>query len=284
MKAQDSLNISVSHYFGLARMPFSDDLKSNELFGLPALQDVARSVEFAVTNNLYFAIIGEIGSGKSSALRYACDRLGSKSVVVLPVIGASWGFVEMLRQFLAIFSIEFKSFMPSLMVNLIQDRLRMFSDEGKKIVLTIDEAHLLRSDIFSQLHVLTQDATKGSQLASIVLCGQDGLADKLAQKAAQPLASRITDGYFMQPLTEDVYEDYFNHHLALAKAPNDMFDEMARAAIWQASSRNLRSIGILCRKCLQEAVNRGQNTVTAAIVRDVSLSWWNNQNLVPKKS
>ncbi len=284
MNRETPLNTSIQQYFGFARVPFSDGLKTGELYPLPSLVQVARSVDFAIDCDGSYAVIGEIGSGKSTALRYAAEKIRGKADVISMVAG-SWGHTEFLRAVLSTLGLTVRSFMPAYMASIVREKLRERRKAGRKVAFLIDEAHLLRGDVFKSLHTLALDQEGGGSLATLVLCGQDTLSDKLASGDSAPLASRITDGYFMEPLTKEDFLRYFAHHLSLAKAPADLFDGMALDAIWTGSARNLRQIGMVSRKCLQRVANAGdpaRMTVSAAIVREVSQQWWANAKLLGK--
>lgn len=285
MTREQPLNVSVQQFFGLARVPFDEGLKTGELYQLPALLQVAKSVDFSVGCDLSYAIIGEIGSGKSTALRYAASRISGRAEV-LRLIAGNWGYVELLRAVLETQGITVKTFMPAYMAGLVRDKLREKRKAGRKVAVMIDEAHLLRNDVFKSIHTMAMDPDSGEPLATLVFCGQDLLAEKLERSDSAPLKSRITDGYFMEPLNKEVFYKYFEHHLNLARAPKDLFDPMAIDAIWTSTARNLRQIGMVSRKCLQKVADKGDiahATVTAAIVREVSSSWWENYKLVKDK-
>jgi type II secretory pathway predicted ATPase ExeA len=58
-------------------------------------------------------------------------------------------------------------------------------------VLIIDEAHLLRTEVFAQMHLISQHLFDSQSLLPIVLAGQPILADKLLYHPCRPFASRV---------------------------------------------------------------------------------------------
>ena len=64
---------------------------------------------------------------------------------------------------------------------------------GKKInaVLVVDEASLLRLEVFAELHTLCQFEMDSKPYLPLVLAGQSNLIDKLAYPGSLPLASRV---------------------------------------------------------------------------------------------
>jgi len=270
----EPINTPIVQAFGLKRMPFPQDLLTRDLFELKTVTNAAAMVEFAVNYNMFFALIGEVGCGKTSALRYACDRIPDASARKISIVAGIWNFTEMLRQLLSELHIDFKPYQPSVMIRLIQEQLLTTQQEGRKTLLAIDECHLLKPDAYAQLHILAQHASAKGPLLSLVLCGQEELSDKLNAPAARPLASRISEGYYIPSLVQDDFELYLEHHLKLAGAPQDLFSDLSKGTIWQASNGNLRSIGRTCLASLQMAANRHLPQVTPDCVREVTKGWW----------
>lgn len=270
----EPLNTPIVQAFGLKRMPFPQELLTRDLFELRTVANVASMVEFSVNCSMFFALIGEVGCGKTSALRYACDKIPDATTRKISIVAGIWNFTEMLRQLLSELHIEFKPYQPSVMIRLIQEQLLTTQQEGRKALLVIDEAHLLKPDAYAQLHILAQHANAKGPLLSLVLCGQEELSDKLNAPSARPLASRISEGYYIPSLVQDDFELYIEHHLKLAGAPHDLFSDLAKGTIWQASNGNLRSIGRTCLAALQLAANRQLPQVTPDCVREVTKGWW----------
>jgi type II secretory pathway predicted ATPase ExeA len=270
----DLLNVPIIQYFGLRRDPFSDNLKASELCELPSIREVATTVEMVSQNHYHFAFTGPTGSGKSTILRYVCDRQERLGDRVLMLNGGSWGFGEFLRQVMEPLGIDYRAYHPSTMIRLIQTQMMKSAEEGKKMVIAIDEADKLRNEVFFQLHLLTCMPDRGEALASLLLSGQDGLADKLVNPLAAPLKSRMYPGHYIAPINRQMYRDYVHHHMKLCGLRDDCIDELALEHIWKATSGNLRSIGMTFRIALQYAANHELHKIDAACSKAAFADWW----------
>lgn len=62
-------------FFGFTREPFSSDLKVDEILQTEAVLAVADRVDYAIRLGAMAMITGDVGSGKSTALRFAASRL-----------------------------------------------------------------------------------------------------------------------------------------------------------------------------------------------------------------
>ena len=171
---------------------------------------------------------------------------------------------------------EFKPYQPSVMVRLIQERLMAIQNDGKKCIVIIDEAHLLRPDVYAQLHILAQHPEARNSLFSLMLCGQEELAEKISTPQSRPLLSRIAEGYYVSALSHDDFDDYIDHHLQLAGARHEVFEPLGREAVWQCSNANLRSIGNACLAAMQYAANNDIRMVNAECVRKSQRAWWHD--------
>jgi type II secretory pathway predicted ATPase ExeA len=134
-------------------------------------------------------------------------------------------------------------------------------------ILVIDEAHLLRADIFRQLHTLCQFDFDSSPLMPVILCGQDQLIDKLVTLSAKPLASRIVGRSHMDSLKLKDMMGYIEHHLSLAGCDKSIFSEDAIVAIHQTSGGLLRRANILARGAMMAAAREKCKTVTGEHIR-----------------
>lgn len=269
-------NVPLTQFFELKRPPFPQVLPAKDVYELPHVRAIAEMSEFAFQNGLYYAVIGSVGCGKTSALRFSCSRLAKRQVTVVTVTGGIWCFTEFLRQLLASLGVEFRQYQPATMVRMIQDRLLAIQQDGKKCIIMIDEAHLLKNDVFAQLHLLALRDECQSPLFSLMLCGQEELAEKLNTPQARPLMSRIAEGYSVPQIGRADFASYVDHHLAIAGAKDQIFDEMGLDTLWQTSNANLRSIGNNALAAMQFAANNGMRTVTAECVRKSKRNLWTN--------
>lgn len=131
--------------------------------------------------------------------------------------------------------------------------------------------------------MLGQSAESSNALFSLMLCGQEELAEKISTPQARPLLSRIAEGYYVSALSRTDYTSYIDHHLKLAGAKREIFDALGLDAIWQCSNANLRSIGNSCLAAMQYAANHDIRTVNAECVRKSQRTWWHDasKQIVP---
>ena len=175
--------------------------------------------------------------------------------------------VEFLRQILLCLGIVSNSYKTPLMMRQIQEQFLDIQNRHMTPVLVIDEAHMMRDQIFSQLHLLTQWKLDSSPLIPTVLCGQDVLLDKLMNPHARPLASRIMGRSHLEAIRKDVMISYISHHMTLAGAKTKIFSDDSLTAIHQGSGGLLRRANSLCKGALLAAAMEKSQVVAAEHVR-----------------
>jgi type II secretory pathway predicted ATPase ExeA len=205
--------------------------------------------------------------GKSTSLRYVVDNLAKGEHEVLMFTAGSYTMVEFLRQVLLCFGIVSNSYKVPLMMRQIQDQLLEINGRRISPVLVIDEAHMMRAEIFSYLHLLTQYKLDSSPLMSTILCGQEGLIEKLMTPDAKPLASRIMGRSHLEAIRKEVMEEYIAHHMRLAGAKKGVFSDSAIVAIHQGSGGLLRRANNLAKGAMLAASMEKSQTVSSEHVR-----------------
>ncbi|MDF1569439.1 MAG: AAA family ATPase [Spirochaetaceae bacterium] len=260
----------LRHFFGLRNDPFPQNLPVKDLYPLPALEPLEKRVIFAVEQRALTVITGDVGSGKSTSLRYIGSRLHSSEYHLLSLVGGSYSLMELYRNILLCFGIECHGFQVSMMVHKIRQLVTEIAERKVTPVLIIDEAHLLRPPIFAQLHTLVQFEYDSRPLMPIIFCGQDLLLDHLMSIPARPLASRILGRSHLEALRREVMIEYLSHHIRLAGASKNPFTDEAVFAIHQGSGGLLRGANSLAKASMLAAAIEQNSSVSAEHVRMAS--------------
>jgi len=262
--------IALTHAWNLSREPFGADLPVDKLFPLPRLQSFVERFDYAVSLGLSTVITGEVGTGKSTSLRYAASRLHPSEYRLLSVIATTGSMVELLRQICFAFGAPPLSSSSAKLYQLVRELLHGVADKKQIPLLIVDEAHLLRTEVFAQLHLISQDLFDSRSLLPIVLSGQPILTDKLLYHPCRPFASRVMGRTDLLALQLQDMKRYLRHHLEFAGATKELLSEEAILAIHQGSGGLLRRAGSLARGALLAAAQETAPLVAAEHVRIAS--------------
>jgi len=259
--------IALTHAWGFSREPFAQDIPLKELYPLPGLEPFLQRFSYAVSHTLTTVITGEVGSGKSTSLRAAAATLHPAQYRLISLIATTGSLMELLRQICFQLGDPPASNSMAKMLSLIRGLLTDITAKKQLPVLLIDEAHLLRLDVFAQLHTLTQLDFDSRTLMPLVLSGQTSLIDKLLFHTSRPFASRVVGRSHMEALQRDHMAAYLAHHLSIVGCSKALFSEDAVTAIHQSSGGLLRRAGNLARGALLAAAHEHCPAVTADHVR-----------------
>lgn len=263
-----TMNDNYRAFFGFTKEPFTNALRLDEILKTEELIGVKNRFDYALRIGGIAVVTGEIGAGKSTALRYASEQLHPSAHKSFYVTATTGSPLELYRQIGAEMGIGRSSNSKALMIRLIKNEVQELAC-GKKVnvVLTIDEASLLRLEVFVELHTIAQFDKDSKPYLPIILAGQANLIDKLSYRTSAPLASRVIAKSHLQGLGREAMQQYLSHHLKVAGVSTNLFDDTAVSAIHQGSGGLLRQANHLARGALIAAAKLNITSVSAEHVR-----------------
>ena len=144
-------------FFGLAKDPFAADLALDAILKTKDLASVHERIVYTVGLGAIALVTGEVGAGKSTALRWVAGQFHPSKYGILWVTATSGSILELYRQLLAELDIHSASFSRAVLTGQIRAQItNLVHTRKQQPVLIIDEASLLRLDVFAELHTLTQ--------------------------------------------------------------------------------------------------------------------------------
>jgi general secretion pathway protein A len=262
------MNEHYRSFFGFIREPFAADLAQNEILETEAVTEVKTRFDYIVRLGAVGVVTGEIGSGKSTALRFASGSLHPSEYQVFYVTASSGSILELYRQILEILSVGKTSNSRAVLTAMIRKEIAQLVEEKKlRVALIIDEASLLRLEVFAELHTICQFHKDSKHYLPLILAGQANLVDKLMYRASSPLASRVVARSHLEGLDRQGMNQYIEHHLKLAGIKINLFEDSALTAIHQGSGGLLRKANHLARGALIAAASSKSTQVAAEHVR-----------------
>lgn len=262
---------SYLHFFGFTHEPFGADIRVDHILQTPEVVAVSDRFEYTVRLGAIGLVTGEVGSGKSTALRFALNRLHPAEFRPLWVTAQSGSILEFYRQLASELEIDTNTFSRAVLLRIIRRQIiELACNRKQKPVLVIDEASLLRIEVYAELHTLTQFEGDSKPYLPVVLAGQNNLVDLLLYRTSVPLASRIVARCHLEAIMREDMERYLNHHLAIAGVSQPLFADAAITAIQQGSGGLLRRANHLARGALIAAASEKTQIVSAEHVRIAS--------------
>ena len=136
-------------------------------------------------------------------------------------------------------------------------------------VLLIDEAHLLSTEILSEIRLLTNFQVDSFNALTVILCGSENLTRKFGLSVLEALASSITVTISVDTLTADESFSFVDSRMRDCGAQAPVFTNNALTLLHQAAGRTLRTLGSIANATLLQASIARSQQVEAEHVQQV---------------
>ena len=162
-------------YYGFTRAPFSKTIETDKLFATAGQKELTARLTYLVRERGCGLVTGEIGSGKSTAVRAFTAGLDANSYLVIYLANPTTGSMGLYRELLLTLGHE-PPFTKPRMVSRIRTALTDLRINKRRTPLVIiDEAHLLTQPMLEELRLLFSDKMDSESLATLVLVGHPDL-------------------------------------------------------------------------------------------------------------
>ena len=251
---------SILNRYGLARLPFSKEVPSDELFACAAHEQVGARLKAGIEGRVSAVLTGEVGVGKTFLLRGLARQLNPSLYRVTYIHNANVSQRDFYRQLSTALALEPKSH-PSALFRQVQAHIEDLADEQKvHPVLLLDESHLLATPVLESLHVLLNYRMDSRDFLSVILIGLPQLRERLARNLFASLSTRLAVRAHLDPLQVDQVGAYLDHRMKTAGCAQEVFSEEAVLCIREATGGVLRKVNVLAHHCLEVASN-GKGTL-----------------------
>ncbi len=265
-------------FYGLTEEPFTLTPNPSFIVFTPSYNEVLASLYYGLENAKgLIVLMGEVGTGKTTALRWILKRLDS-SVLAAYVFNPRLSideFYHHVTQMLGIKEWTNKAELLTAMGRVLEERHR----RGLRTVLIIDEAHELSDYVLEEIRLLLNFESDNAKHLQIILAGQPELREKLNQSNLRQLKQRVALRCQMKSFTKiEEVEDYICERLSIAGSdqPN-IFTPGAIDLIFQCSEGIPRQINNLCDNAMLAGYATGEQIIGRQIVEDVA----DNLDLLP---
>lgn len=258
----------ISH-FGLRALPFSKEIASTSLYATPGHQELLARLQFVIRQRGFALVTGEVGSGKSTAVRALHDLLDRTVNPFLYIADSSLMPKAFYREVLEQFGLQVPFHARQVRRRYEEAILEGYRRDSRQPVLVLDEAHLLSEPMLQEIRFLLNFHMDSVAPLSLILVGQPELRSKLRLKAFEAVVQRIQVRYHLSGLTESEVAGYIEHQLRQAGAERPIFGEQAVRSIAVHSRGVPRQVNNLCTACLWDACARGQRVVEETNVQRV---------------
>ena len=264
-------------HFGLSEPPFRITPHTDFFFDGADRGATLEALIYAVLHDEGIVkVSGEVGSGKTMLSRVLMERLPAH-VETIYLATPSLAAHEILHAIADDLELAISSERRTVALRELQEHLIRLYAEGRRVVILVDEAHVMPEDTLEQVRLLSNLESNRHKLLQIVLFGQPELDATLAKTSLRQLRDRITHSFRMRPLSQPEVAKYLSFRMRAAgyRGP-EVFTARAAALISRASGGLTRRINILADKSLLAAFTESTHAITPrqarAAIRDSEFS------------
>ncbi len=216
-------------------------------------------------------ILGDVGIGKTTLARALMQNLSQDkgfifNMILDPVYDSEFQFVTSITKLFGM-----KSFFRSTLDYKEAIERFLFKkcvDEGKAVILLIDEGQKLSISSLEILRTLLNYETNEYKLLQLVIIGQMELLPKVQR--IKNFSDRISLKYILNPLDQAETRNMIEFRLKQAglNSGQQIFTEKSMSLVYQYTQGYPRKIAMLCHNLLEELVMRDRRIIEEDIVKE----------------
>jgi general secretion pathway protein A len=189
-------------YWGLTEPPFTLTPDPRFLYMSKEHEDALVMLHYTITRNRGAGmLVGDIGLGKTTLSRKLLELLDPVTYKIVLIVNPMLTPIQLLQEILHQLGIPLNSRNRQVLVQHLFDHLLQLYEHGQRVVLIVDEAHLIRSAAtFEELRLLLNCQMNDQFLISLLLLGQLELRKKIERVPA--LKQRLAVRHQLKPLDQ----------------------------------------------------------------------------------
>jgi general secretion pathway protein A len=262
-------------FFGFKEKPFEIVPDPSVLYLSSKHDDALKYLEYGIERNTGILLLtGEVGSGKTTLIRYLVRQCDERFVVAF-ISNTNLTADQLLMYVLLELNIRPDETGKAQNLQKFKGLLKSLSTENRRALLIFDEAQNLPKDALEEIRMLSNFQADDSMPLQIFLIGQPELRTILKSPGTWQIRQRIAVNYHLSALDEEETRRYIEYRLVKAGAMQNPFNPEAVDLIYKITSGIPRSINILCDSCLlygfAEELKVVDGNVVKAVVAELNL-------------
>jgi len=260
-------------YYGLNQQPFTLAPNTEFYVEIKTQQECFNVLSYALqAGEGFIKITGEVGTGKTLLCRRLLNSLHEDDYVSVYIPNPALNPQALWRAIGHELGLDVNGLDMYLVQERIQQRLLSLAQQGRSVILVVDEAQCIPEDSLEAMRLISNLEAESRSLIQIVLFGQPELDTLLAQDRFRQLKQRITYSAELQAMDGASLQHYIQQRMVLAGYRGmPVFEERALKLMNKATAGIPRLINIIAQKALFSAFGGGSNKVSEAHVRAAAI-------------
>lgn len=263
----------IRQFFRWQSLPFTKEIPTSQLYQPSSFKECVARLNYMAKTRSFGLVTGEIGAGKSTAIRTLRDGLDLTQYRFIYLCDSNLKprdfYRELLHQ-LGILPQHLRSAAKHQFEHAIWE---IYDNQKKTVVVVIDEAHLLESDMLQEIRFLTNFGIDSVSPLALIIVGQPELRDTLKLRLFKPITQRMNIRYHLAGFEPEETKAYAEHQLNVAGSQHPVFTTEAINVIHAHTRGIARVINNVCTACLLDAVVRKEKLVDTIHVERILMEY-----------
>ena len=257
-------------FYGFSATPFSRSLASSKLFTSNGQEELKARLAFLLRDRGIGVITGEIGSGKSTAVRAFVDGLDPTRYSVIYTANPLIGITGFYREVLSALGESVPRYKQQ-MVLTIKRCLDVLTNERKKTqVIIMDEDHLLDQRMLEELRLLLNVRMDSLSAAALILVGHTELRRTLHLSIHEAFWQRTSVRFHLRALDLTETGAYIRHQVEVSGyRAGALFSDGFVAKAYDYTKGIPRQINLVCTHALMAGCAEQKQILDETVLRQV---------------
>ena len=257
-------------FYGLRDNPFADSVNPEFFFRTIAHEEALEKMRITVEHKISLGMVtAPPGMGKtllSQILLKSLDQENYETILVLVTPGLSK--TGLLREILSELGVAQPVGMSRTedLVKLLSNTIIELHEEGRRLVIIIDECHLLSSDCLHIVRTISNLEIPDRKLTSCLLFGEERFSKRLQNPSYTSLRNRMFFQVELAPMAAEEVVQYVQFRLLTGGRMAPLFTKEAIALLHKGSGGVCRTLNKLCFLSLVEGARQKHASLDAGLV------------------
>jgi general secretion pathway protein A len=257
-------------FFGLQKLPFRLAPDPSFIYFSKQHREVMNHFEYALLHDAAFCLVtGDVGSGKTTLIRYLLKALGSRFQVGV-IADTSRDIQQMMEWVCEAFGLPVEGVSAVGLRRQFRNFLLQLQAEKRRALLIVDEAQNLGRRNLEELRLLSNINAEDDMLLQVIIVGQPELRTLLTDPRLTQVAQRVSIQIHLGPLNAEETAEFVRHRVRVAGGPDDLFTPNALRLIYLHSRGIPRLVNRLCDIALMHGFGTNETRIGHTAVADAA--------------